>query len=55
MEGAVLELKSQARCLVGVEGDADRNRFLVSTLNLRSANEVRRAPAIPLFCDVRPA
>lgn len=31
---------AQARCLAAVEGDSDRSRFLVSTLNLRAPNEV---------------
>jgi hypothetical protein len=34
------EVKSQARTLAAVEGDADRSRFIVGTLNLRVQNEL---------------
>lgn len=34
-------LKRQARCLTALEGDTDRNRFLLATLELREANELQ--------------
>ena len=34
-------LKRQARALTALEGDTDRNRFLVASLELRAANELQ--------------
>ena len=34
-------LKRQARALAALEGDTDRNRFLVASLELRDANELQ--------------
>ena len=34
-------LKRQARALTALEGDTDRNRFLVASLELRDANELQ--------------
>ncbi|KAJ1628212.1 hypothetical protein T492DRAFT_908599 [Pavlovales sp. CCMP2436] len=38
--GCPTVLGLQARCLAAVEGDADRSRFIVGTLNLRASNEL---------------
>mmetsp|Transcript_9842 Transcript_9842/g.24720 ORF Transcript_9842/g.24720 Transcript_9842/m.24720 type:complete len:407 (-) Transcript_9842:235-1455(-) len=40
MAAVTYEVKAQARCLAAVEGDADRSRFIVGTLNLRASNEL---------------
>ena len=40
-DGLVYEIKqAQARCLVAVEGDTDRNRFVIGSLDLRGGNEL---------------
>ena len=37
---ASYQVKDQARCLTALEGDTDRNRFVVGSLDLRGDNEV---------------
>ena len=34
------QMKQQARCLTALEGDPDRNRFLVASLELKGDNEL---------------
>lgn len=44
---ASYNVKDQARSLTALEGDTDRNRFVVGSLDLRGDNEVRKR--MPLF------
>jgi hypothetical protein len=37
---ASYQVKTQARCLVALEGDTDRNRFVAASLDLRGDNEL---------------